>query len=189
MVTREQWLAEKPKSDPKHFQMLPELVIISHTATEMCFNKVIFIWVQLNFCIDDLKHDFQSYCSLLVRDIQQFHIHKNNWSDIGYNFLVGGDGNIYEGRGWTFIGSHTKNHNAESIGISLIGKFDMASPTDVQFLSTKKLMEYGWKKNKMSIDYKLYGQRQLSGTDSPGDVAFAEIQKWPHFSKNSSMES
>jgi peptidoglycan recognition protein len=28
------------------------------------------------------------------------------WSDIGYNFIVGEDGNVYEGRGWTKVGAH-----------------------------------------------------------------------------------
>ncbi len=29
------------------------------------------------------------------------------YCDIGYNFLIGGDGNVYEGRGWDRQGSHT----------------------------------------------------------------------------------
>ena len=32
------------------------------------------------------------------RNIQHFHINGNGWCDIGYSFLVGGDGNIYEGK-------------------------------------------------------------------------------------------
>ena len=31
----------------------------------------------------------------------------NGWFDIGYNFIVGEDGNVYEGRGWTKIGAHS----------------------------------------------------------------------------------
>ena len=47
----------------------------------------------------------------------------NNWSDIGYNFLVGEDGNIYEGRGWMKRGAHAPDYNSESIGICVIGDF------------------------------------------------------------------
>ena len=47
----------------------------------------------------------------------------NNWSDIGYNFLVGEDGNVYEGRGWSKRGAHAPTYNAESIGICVIGDF------------------------------------------------------------------
>lgn len=35
-----------------------------------------------------------------------------NWDDIGYNFLVGGDGEVYEGRGWDKQGAHTKGESA-----------------------------------------------------------------------------
>jgi N-acetylmuramoyl-L-alanine amidase len=38
------------------------------------------------------------------------------WDDIGYNFLVGEDGNIYEGRGWTQTGAHCIGYNSKSIG-------------------------------------------------------------------------
>ena len=44
--------------------------------------------------------------------IQDWHINGNGWCDIGYSFLVGGDGNIYEGRGWDEIGAHTGGFNS-----------------------------------------------------------------------------
>lgn len=31
-----------------------------------------------------------------------------NYSDIAYNFLIGGDGNAYVGRDWDKQGAHTK---------------------------------------------------------------------------------
>ena len=38
------------------------------------------------------------------------------WDDIGYNFLVGEDGNVYEGRGWDTVGAHAAPHNTNSVG-------------------------------------------------------------------------
>jgi hypothetical protein len=32
---------------------------------------------------------------------------QRQYCDIGYSFLIGGDGNVYEGRGWDRVGSHT----------------------------------------------------------------------------------
>lgn len=46
------------------------------------------------------------------------------WSDIGYNFLVGEDGNVYEGRGWGKTGAHTVGYNSKSVGICFIGNFE-----------------------------------------------------------------
>ena len=45
------------------------------------------------------------------------------WSDIGYSFLVGGDGNIYEGRGWDRVGAHTSGYNSVGLAWSYIGSF------------------------------------------------------------------
>ena len=51
----------------------------------------------------------------------QFRVSFAGWDDIGYNFLVGEDGYIYEGRGWGKVGAHTRHHNANSIGESMRG--------------------------------------------------------------------
>ena len=40
-----------------------------------------------------------------------------------YSFMVGGDGSIYEGTGWTMEGSHTYGYNKKSIAIAFIGNF------------------------------------------------------------------
>lgn len=40
-----------------------------------------------------------------------------------WRFLVGGDGNIYEGCGWTREGAHTYGYNKKSVGIGFIGNF------------------------------------------------------------------
>lgn len=45
------------------------------------------------------------------------------WDDIGYNFIIGEDGNIYEGRGWGKKGAHSKPFNSKSIGICIIGNY------------------------------------------------------------------
>ena len=53
----------------------------------------------------------------------------SGWSDIGYSFLVGGDGNIYEGRGWDIIGAHTLHYNSKAYAASLMGTFTSHLPT------------------------------------------------------------
>lgn len=62
-------------------------------------------------------------CSAQVRNIQNYHMNTQKWCDIGYNFLVGEDGRVYEGRGWTTLGAHARSYNHISIGISFIGSF------------------------------------------------------------------
>lgn len=54
---------------------------------------------------------------------QNEHINNKKWSDIGYNFVVGEDGNVYEGRGWGKKGAHSIPFNSKSIGICIIGDY------------------------------------------------------------------
>lgn len=42
---------------------------------------------------------------------------------LNFSFMVGGDGKIYEGRGWHKIGSHTRGYNSKSIAIAFLGNF------------------------------------------------------------------
>ena len=45
------------------------------------------------------------------------------WDDIGYNFVIGGDGRVYEGRGWDRVGAHTKGWNSISVSFAVMGDF------------------------------------------------------------------
>ena len=38
-------------------------------------------------------------------------------------FLIGGDGNVYEGVGWMKEGAHTYGYNKKSVGLAFIGNF------------------------------------------------------------------
>lgn len=108
----------------------------------------------------------------------------SGFSDIGYNFLIGGDGNSYEGRGWDFQGAHTAGHNKGSIGIAFIGLFDKSAPPENQLNAAKKLIEDGVRLGKLAKDYKLYGQRQFRNVISPGDALYKIIQEWPQWTEN-----
>lgn len=73
--------------------------------------------------------------------MQTFHIETRKWDDIGYNFLIGCDGNVYEGRGWGVEGSHTFKYNKLSIGISFIGCFMRKLPTPRALEACKNLLK------------------------------------------------
>lgn len=55
-----------------------------------------------------------------VNDLRRWH-KAQGWKDVGYHFVITLDGTIEQGRALEEIGSHTKGHNAHSIGICYIG--------------------------------------------------------------------
>lgn len=62
---------------------------------------------------------------LAVRSIYHYHCVTQGWGDIGYNYLVDLQGNIYEGRvgGQNVIGGHAFQYAIGSSGICIMGDF------------------------------------------------------------------
>jgi N-acetylmuramoyl-L-alanine amidase len=100
--------------------------------------------------------------------------------DIGYNFLIGGDGSVYEGTGWDAVSFHKRPEGV--LGISFIGNFNKHTLTDGQIEAAEELLALGVKLEKLSVFYALIAHNQTSDTDSPGTNVVKVIQKWPHWS-------
>lgn len=113
--------------------------------------------------------------------MQTQHIESANMSDIKYNFLVGGEGNVYEGRGWSKEGAHTRGYNEDSLGIAIIGTFKKIEPNVTQIKAAQNLLAEGVRQKYIKEDYKLYGQRQLLPYLASDAALYAAIQKWPHW--------
>ncbi|XP_050515899.1 uncharacterized protein LOC114334142 isoform X2 [Diabrotica virgifera virgifera] len=162
-VSRIYWLAQSPATQLDRLDTPVPLIIIHHTATESCLSS--------------------AECKLQTRLIQSFHIENRYWSDIAYNFLIGGDGKIYEGRGWISEGAHTYNYNKKSLGIAFIGTFTNSVPRKEQINALGVLIEKGVQLGYVATDYKIFGARQLSPTESPGKSFYELIKTWSHWSE------
>lgn len=121
-------------------------------------------------------------CSKAMQAMQNMHMDKNDWWDIGYSFAVGSDGVAYEGRGWEILGAHAKYFNTISIGICLIGDWRYSIPPAIQLKTAKALIAAGVELGYIRPDYRLVGHRQVRATECPGDALFSEIKNWHHHS-------
>ncbi|GFW95058.1 peptidoglycan-recognition protein 2 [Trichonephila clavipes] len=119
----------------------------------------------------------QDTCSKVVRQIQNDHQKRKKYADIGYNFLVGGDGQIYEGRGWKAVGAHTQGYNSKSLGISFMGNFDKIEPSASMLNAMKNLIDCGMQKKFISATLQIHGHRDAKCTICPG-TAFDEALFW-----------
>ncbi|XP_021704907.1 peptidoglycan-recognition protein LE [Aedes aegypti] len=160
IIDRRSWLAQ-PALEYQDMKTPVPYVIISHTATESA--------------------DTQAGMVYMVRMIQCFHIESRRWHDIAYNFLVGNDGNVYEGRGWTRVGAHTQGYNSRAIGISFVGCFMNEIPAQIALDACRALIGRGIEQGYIQPDYKLLAHCQCSATESPGRKLFEIIKTWPHW--------
>ncbi|XP_053597824.1 peptidoglycan recognition protein 1-like [Microplitis demolitor] len=129
----------------------------------------------LHYCYD-IKE-----CSLIVKSYQDLHIDTNKWIDIGYNFVIGEDGNIYEARGWDYIGAHAPGFNTQSIGISIIGDFSHFQPNKNALKALDNLIACGVLLNKISPNYQVIGHRQSRVTACPGEVFYSYVKSMPRW--------
>src|SRR6185295_6964874 len=74
--------------------------------------------------------------------------------DIGYNFLVDRYGTVYEGRGGgmtrNVIGAHALGFNTGTVGVSLIGNFQDATPPPVMQAALVRLL--AWRLDVAHVD-------------------------------------
>lgn len=127
IITRASWGARSANTAILPVRPAP-LAIIHHTAGAACSTQG--KWDMISSAESKSWNYFQiAACSQQMRNIQSLHIDNNRWADIGYNFCVGGDGQVYEGRGWNRQGAHASGFNDRSVGICFIGTFTNSLPT------------------------------------------------------------
>lgn len=105
--------------------------------------------------------------------IHQWHLDRG-WSGIGYHFVVHKNGMIERGRPQEMVGAHCWHHNNASIGVNLVGNFDMAEPTVEQLDSAALLM------SQLSRYYHIQpnaiqGHRDFNSTLCPGANLYAKL--------------
>ncbi len=131
-----------------------------------------------------------------IRAIYYYHAVTKDWGDIGYNYLVDWQGNIYEGRygGPDVIGAHAGGYNCGSVGISAIGSYGNTVPPDeppsvepppalldaITDLAAWECNRSLFNPNESSyfVDMttqNIAGHRDYNQTACPGDYLYAEL--------------
>ncbi|XP_064611539.1 peptidoglycan-recognition protein SD-like isoform X2 [Liolophura sinensis] len=161
IVTRAEWGARNSQGGPWPLTQIPKGIFIHHSATGSCYN--------------------QQSCAAEVRSFQNYHMDSKHWGDVAYSFIVGEDGDVYEGRGWNQIGAHTYGHNHDALGFCVIGTFTGHLPNDAALSAVRRLIDCAVQNGKVIKNYSLKGHRDVSSTECPGQKLYDLIRTWPHY--------
>ncbi|NUL45207.1 SpoIID/LytB domain-containing protein [Cellulosimicrobium funkei] len=89
-----------------------------------------------------------------IRGIFQYHAVSLNWGDIGYQFLVDKYGNIFQGRRGSIEkpvqGAQAGGFNTDTIGISAMGNYDVASAPAPMVRAIEKVL--AWQAYRYGVD-------------------------------------
>ncbi len=107
--------------------------------------------------------------------IHRWHI-ENGWKGIGYHFVIRKNGTIERGRPLHTVGAHCYNQNEHTIGICVVGNFELARPTHEQFRAAERLIGavcnlYDIAPNEKTV----FGHKDFNSTSCPGTYLYQWI--------------
>lgn len=154
-VYREEWGGRPPKRVEKLKTAL-DIVVIRQTGALFCIEKANCMEYTLQIQNDDIVH---------------------NQNDIAFHFLIGGDGNIYVGRGWDVKGPFS--NKTLDIGFHGNYKFDYLYPDMIH--ATNQLIEQGVRMHYLKKDYIVICQNQTALHEKSCRHLCGEVRKWKHY--------
>ena len=133
----------------------------------------------------------------VVRNIFVFHTQGNGWNDVGYNYLIAQNGDIYEGRSGqnqidvdNVTGAHFCGFNSGTMGICLLGNYEATGvqPTEAMLKSLAQLIAWKMGKENMTDPTArtfhpasnrmlnvVSGHRDGCATDCPGQNVYSRL--------------
>ena len=98
--------------------------------------------------------------------IRGWHL-KRGFRDVGYHWVVRRDGKLEQGRPMNKQGAHVRRKNYRNLGICVTGNFEKSSPTEAQYLSLRRLLDFLCFAFRIPKE-KIYLHKNLANTVCPG---------------------
>lgn len=128
----------------------------------------------------------------VVRSIYLFHTQTRGWSDIGYNYLIAQNGDLYLGRDPAtgeqsdVRGAHFCGSNSGTMGVCLLGNYETALPSEDMINRLIKLL--AWKSDFNQLEPESFsshplnaslgtiaGHRDGCATSCPGENVYRQL--------------
>jgi N-acetylmuramoyl-L-alanine amidase len=103
--------------------------------------------------------------------IRKYHVESNLWLDIGYHAgveLIGTSYEVLMGRPWDRSGAHCIGQNNQSLGICLVGNFNLAAPPEAQFRVAARVVAMWCRMFEIPVT-EIWRHGSFNDTSCPGD--------------------
>ncbi|KAJ8976915.1 hypothetical protein NQ317_014087 [Molorchus minor] len=154
-VPRTEWSTRPSRLNVTNLFLPSQRVLLLQTNTKMCWNEI--------------------ECSNELRDLQKENTEEMGEPDILYNFIVGGDGRVYEGRGWQYR-SGFRDDDQDILAVALLGDFTYSPPNELQHKQLQAFLDDAVMRNNLVSCYRILVHDTRSRYLL--DVAYDIEKKW-----------
>jgi N-acetylmuramoyl-L-alanine amidase len=113
-----------------------------------------------------------------LQKIQRVHVEERGFGDIGYHFLIDGEGRVWAGRNMVWQGAHSSGaNNVANIGICLLGDFDRERPDAPALAALERLVDALAKRHRIPRS-RVYGHQELRATECPGRFLMSWVERY-----------
>ena len=114
----------------------------------------------------------------VVQAIANYHRNELGWADIGYHYLIGRNGVIYQGRPDSIQGAHSRGiNNIHNLGIALLGNWHNQRPGRVQLEAAHAFLDDQQERFRIPRR-RVFGHRDLTPTECPGDALYGWLHRY-----------
>jgi hypothetical protein len=162
IISRAQWGADESWAGDPTYASDVDMGVVHHTATSNNYSDA----------------------RAVIRSMYRYHTQSLGWKDLGYNIVIDRAGNVYEGRKGGLdrgvVGAHASGFNRGSFGVSVIGNYEAANPTQASMRALEDVI--AWQSSVYGIHPQgttdrdgvrrstIVGHRQVGQTACPGRI-------------------
>jgi len=152
-------------------------VYITHTASEECSENCAQLLHTLQ--VSHITYIYIFMLNLSNPTIINIISQSEQLGELPYNFLMAGDCETYEARGWRYVSNYEGLPQDSSLVLAFVGDFTVKLPSSCQLEMAEGLLRELQRRKKLQPEYQLYALRNVSRGELDADALQHELRHWP----------